>query len=57
MYISNPSKGKGKKILGLILIIIAGITYPNNKITAEILITIGVILFVVGKFQHWWHWK
>ena len=66
VYVTNPTKGKGKKALGIILILFAlllsATTYgkprsSSTELIGGLSITIGIILLIVGKIQHWWHCK
>jgi len=58
-YVSNPKIGKLKIVIGFILVTL-GIIYIMNPVTSTfggILLIIGIAVLVIGKIQHWWHWK
>lgn len=57
-YIVNPRIGKGKIVLGGILIIF-GLIYSSggSYYLGAFCIIIGFALTMTGKFQNWWHWK
>lgn len=57
-YIVNPRIGKGKIVLGAVLIFF-GFIYVNGGAhkLGSVCIILGLALTITGRFQHWWHWK
>lgn len=62
--IRNPKIGKGKQLVGLglfmlgILFFFAGGSEIMGGINiGTFVILVGLILYVVGRGQNWWHWK
>jgi uncharacterized membrane protein YvbJ len=57
-YIANPSIGKGKIVLGGILIFFGVVySYGGSYSLGVFCIVLGLALSITGKFQNWWHWK
>jgi hypothetical protein len=57
-YITNPSIGKGKIVLGGILIFFGfAYLYGGANPLSDICFIAGFILLIGGKIQSWWHWK
>lgn len=66
VYINNAKRGKGKKLVGLLLFILsimmftAGYSDPTNTLLptlGALLLVVGIALLIYGKIEHWWHWK
>jgi len=63
--VSNPKVGKDKMIYGIIFLVIGfpvllggiGDESVGTTVFGSILTGTGLILVLVGKFQHWYHWK
>ena len=57
-YIVNPRIGKGKIVLGGILIIFGLIYSSGGSYSFGVFcIVLGLALTMTGRFQNWWHWK
>lgn len=63
VYITNAKKGKGKKIIGVILIFLSltilgsKTGHTSNQGFGGLLLIIGLGFLIYGKIEHWWHWK
>ena len=66
VYVTNVRKGKGKKLIGGILIIVALLmaagsagksTSSGTSAFGGLMLFVGIILLIYGKIEHWWHWK
>jgi len=52
-YVTNPSKGKGSIVLG-ILGIIVGFALTGSGVGAGwFLIIVGLAMILIGSFSHW----
>lgn len=63
VYVTNVKKGKGKKLVGglliflSILILIGSTSSHSGSGLGVFLLFIGIIVSLYGKIEHWWHWK
>ncbi len=60
--IANPKKGKDRMIGGCALMIIGiiwAVSLPDQDIglVGGVIIIVGLVLLIIGKFQNWYHWK
>jgi LPXTG-motif cell wall-anchored protein len=66
VYITNAKKGKGKKLIGGLLLILSTIMSAANTGASTssglsafigLMFIAGIILLIYGKIEHWWHWR
>ena len=57
-FIVNPRIGKGKIVLGGILIFFGFVySYGGSYTLGAVCIILGLAITITGKLQNWWHWK
>lgn len=61
--VTNPRVGKGQQLGGCLLIIFAvvlagsGIHDAGTGAVVGLIFLAGVVLWIIGRGRHWWHWK
>lgn len=57
-YIINPRVGKGKIVLGAILVFFGfAYLFVGAFTLGAVCIILGLVINITGKFQNWWNWR
>lgn len=65
VVIANPYHGKKNMLLGKLLAVIGPFLIMFSFFSGKsglfllgiVLIFLGAIILVIGRIQHWWHWR
>lgn len=52
-YVTNPSKGKGSIVLGVLGVIIGFVLTGSGVGAGWLFVIIGLLLILIGSFSHW----
>lgn len=63
--IQNPKIGKNKMLIGFLMMLSSVVLFSIGGAIQSgvpgtfggLMIMAGLIVFAIGKFQHWYHWK
>lgn len=55
VYVTNKKKGKVNMLVGWLLLLFGIFTIGSNSGVSGLLILMGIIVLLVGKFKYWWH--
>ncbi len=52
-YVTNPSKGKGSIVLGILAILVGFALTGSGTGAGWFVVIIGLLLTLIGSFSHW----